>query len=163
MCKNGVYQNYNTFLKNIMADCPKHAKEIESEYYEARLEMVKYCSKDSVTGEKCGEVRGQRPLYYLFEHPYKNWEPYQCEISTSCLAEFDAVLREYGNFDGCYYKYENPHDCHSFKKYNNPIESCSNPNYVDEGPSSDAIASTLINNQIVLFSLIMCLIFALFK
>jgi len=72
---------------------------------------------------------------------------------------YDAYYREYAKSPAC------DGYCLKFKNYNNPIESCDKPDYVDEGPtgnsSSDA-TTTLMTSQIVLFSLIMCLIFTLF-
>jgi len=76
------------------------------------------------------------------------------------MAEYDAYYREYAKSPVCQEK------CMNFKNYNNPMESCGKPDYVDEGPtgnsSSDA-TTTLMTSQIALFSLIMCLIFTLFR
>ena len=121
--------------------------------------MIDECSTDSVTGKKCGEIefpRGKK---------YKNWESYQCDLSPSCLAEYDAVLREYAKSPSCT---GSGNKCMPFKLSKNPIESCGNPDYVDESPSSgnsssNANSTTLINHSAILLSLIICLIFAIFK
>ncbi|ORX75058.1 hypothetical protein BCR32DRAFT_285545 [Anaeromyces robustus] len=122
--------------------CPKHANDIEHEYYEERIDMIDICSTDSVTGKKCGEIK------FPWREYYKNWEPYQCDLSPSCS----------GNV------------CMPFALSKNPIESCGNPDYVDESPSSgnsssssDANTTALINHSAILLSLIICFIFAIFK
>jgi len=164
---NGGYQDYIDFLKKIITDCPTHANEIETSYYEQRLEMIYKCSKDSVTGEVCEDVLmiGFSDGIPSLKGQYRKWEPYQCEISKSCLAEIDAVYREYNKSPGCVHA-SSPNTCEYFGD-NNPLESCGKPYYEVSSTtgksSSDATATALINSQIMLFSFIVCLIFALFK
>ena len=151
------YPDYTTFLKKIITECPNnHDEDIDNEYISLKKEIVNFCSKDSVTGEECWIPYKDMD----FTIPYSQWKPYQCE--SSCVAEYDAVLREEAKTPRCYYKsaFEgNPLECYIFKTSTNPLDSCGNPNYV-EPKTSDA---TTLTSHIALFSIIMCLIFAFFK
>lgn len=40
--------------------------------------MIDFCSKDSVTGETCSDAFDK---LVSFDNRYKDWEPYQCELS----------------------------------------------------------------------------------
>jgi len=154
---------YIKFNNKIITECPNHAKEIEKIYYEAKLNYAYYCGKDSATGKTCKETIGDK--MEDFEKLYSQWEPYQCEhLSSSCYTEVDKILREYAKSPACgsiwrcgEYGSRAACVCKDFKS--NPIKSCGKKDYVDSGASS----VTTLNGQIVLLSLIMCLVFALFK
>jgi len=164
-CKE-FYPQRIALLKKIITECPNnYDDEVEIRYFDEKEEMIGKCSKDSVTGESCSEVR--RTMN--FEIPYSQWKPYQCE--SSCVAEYEAVLREKAKTSQCYQKgiYDTPLDCYVFKISSNPLDSCGNPNYVEpKNSSSDATKNsssdaTTLTSHVVLFSLIICLLFALFK
>jgi len=159
MC-NKTLQEGITFDKKIMTECPDHDRKIERDYYERRIEMVNYCSKDSATGELCIDN------HFDFKPLYTEWDSYQCK--SSCLPEYDAILREYAKSPACS---DYGDKCSTFKEKSNPLESCGNPNYVEKTNISDpgindgksTSDATALTSHVALFSLIMYFIFTIFS
>jgi len=165
-CENR--QEYFDFLKKIITECPDHPVGFERCYYAQKLYNAVHCNKDSVTGEVCSELIDLGE----FIKPYSQWESYRC--GTSCITEVDKVFREYSTFPGCSRdrRFEDHNNmqtssCESnFMGKSNPIDSCGKKDYVDPGNKSSGNATsdaTTLNGQVVLLSLIICLIFAFFK
>lgn len=155
---NELYPQKIAFLKRIIIECPNHANDLEKEYYDERLEMVDLCSKDSVTGEIC--MKADDDFKWDLEISYSNWEPYQCE--SSCVAEIDAIYREYANSPAC----PDHFVCSTFKD-DKPLESCGNPDYYKNKSSSNSKSSTsdatTLSNHVALLSLLLCLLFSFFS
>jgi len=95
-CGNEGVKNYLALLNRIITECvDAHPYTVELQYYSLKMNMISVCSKDSVTGEDCGKT-GILPNY---SKPYTEWDPTQCE--SSCVVEFDGVLRELSENPAC--------------------------------------------------------------
>jgi len=169
-------QDIISFSKKIMSECPEHSKYVEDEHYRLRIELVYAYSKDSITGKRCKEVLGvtynnKNGVYKtdagLFQKPYSEWEPHQCE--SSCVAELDSIYREFSKSPACdssndNYLSSNTFDmrkaCEIFKSSGNP--TCGNKAFAKIYEESTNNATTF-TSHIALFSLIICILFIFFK
>jgi len=173
-CDGGGAQDLIDFIHTILTSCPNRSQLIEDDYYDERIKKINYCSVDSVTGKKCGEV--MKEGYGFFHEPYSQWDPDKC--SSSCIAEYDQVYREkykdrkleYCSSSMLYF------GCQLFITSENPLSMCGteyipkeedvntirnmNVYAEDEGNASSA---TTLSSHVALLSLIMCIIFAFFK
>jgi len=95
-CGNEGVKDFLALLNKIITECPDdHPYTVELQYYSLKLNMISVCSNDSVTGEECGKA-GILPNY---SKPYSEWDPKLCE--SSCVDEFDGVLRELHDNPAC--------------------------------------------------------------
>jgi len=169
-------QDIISFSKRIMKECPEHSKYVEDEHYRLRIELVYAKSKDSVTGKQCKDVLGvtynnKNGIYRtdsgLFQKPYSEWEPHQCE--SSCVAELDTIYRDFSKSSACdssndNFLSSNTYDmrkaCAIFKTTGNP--TCGNKNFAKIYEENTSNASTF-TSHITLLALIMCILLIFFK
>jgi len=174
-----IAQDIIAFSKRIMDECPNHSMYIDDEHFRLRIEYVYAQSFDSVTGKQCKDVLGvtynnknglHRTELALFQKPYSEWEAKECE--SSCVAELDAIYREFSQSPACDSSdnnylpsstYDQRKACEIFKTTDNKI--CGHKNfeeiYKERGSKSDA--TTYTTSPIALFTLILCLLFTIFK
>lgn len=184
-------QDIIDFSQKIMTECPEHSKLIEEEYYKLRLALVYLYSKNSITGKDCKDELGVTSKFNLldrtfkmeseiYKKPYSEWESSQCE--SSCVAEIDPIFREFSKSPACDASYDKEESyeirktCEIFKNTGNHV--CGNIDYAkqykdsikndikyikrgEESITSDA--STFITSNVILFSFILCILFAFLK
>jgi len=145
--KNGV-SNYINFLEGIINDCPNHSMDIEKDYYKEKLELVRTCYSDPVTGKDCSKVDN-------FKKPYSEWDPSECE--SYCVEEYDKIYREFANSPACdsLGEKDSGSECKLFKLGNNP--TCGTKMFAEVN------SAATLSSHVALFSLILCLLFAFFK
>jgi len=115
---NKLHPNRISLLKKIITECPDHAKEIDHYYYNARIDNIIDCSRDTINNGRQCSILG------TFTKPYSEWKSYQCK--TSCLAEYDAIYQEYAKSPSCSEIVGDDNICKTFSS-GNPLESCGNP------------------------------------
>ncbi|OUM65096.1 hypothetical protein PIROE2DRAFT_20390 [Piromyces sp. E2] len=176
-------QPYSSFQLSGQAS---HSSELNYKF--TKFYQSYYCSTDATTGESCYKIfKKPEDLLEvrddLIGTPYGEWDPQYCK-STSCLAQLDAGLNEYRNYEYKYVSigplddYHSPFNGNNHKWNDNSYKCCgmddgtigakekckadtNDTNDIHSGNStSDA---TTLSAQITLLSFIVCLIFALFK
>jgi len=125
-CSKGSAEDYITFLKKIMTECPDHSLAIDEEYYIVSFNKINVCSKDSDSGKKCRDIAKyykNKPLKKLTYLQPIYWESNLCK--SSCGTEYDVLYKEIGNSKTCA-TYEDSAICKEFQAGKSACEANSN-------------------------------------
>jgi len=173
--KKEELQDLITYVKKILTECPNHEEEFEEMYYISRILLVLHFSQDKSTGNNCliqlGATRNTQNNSYdmgIYRRPYSEWDNLQ-QCESSCVAELDVVYREFSTSVACdSAKKENStvqfgNICELFKNNGNP--TCGSINYakIYEENKNDAMTLTTTTGPLLFFSLMLYILFNIFK